>query len=212
MRIFRIAAALAVLFAVAIPRGATAQDRDENEVGKDDKSCEKAAKIVSKGHPEKKETWALGRLSICGKLGADALVTGMAQLVSDTDTLALESFFSTVDTWRDGAIMTAALNVASNPNASVQARVFSIRHLVILVRQRVKFRYGDISASPTAATTDEGTTLAPACGAAHGSELPNTAATPLPAKYAAVITAALANIDSTSSTPIPVRNAARCVR
>lgn len=120
MRNLRFAAAFTVLFLISIPRSARAQDLDENEGGKDDKSCEKAAKIVSKGHPEKKEAWALGRLSFCGKLGADALVSAIPQQMGVTDTLVLDSFFTTVDNWRDGAVMTAGLDLARNPSASAR--------------------------------------------------------------------------------------------
>ena len=201
-------AVIAGLLAGAIPQTAFAQGNN----GPDDKSCDKAAKIVSKGHPEKKNAWALAVLFSCGKAGANALVTGMPQYVSETDTLALDAFFTTVDNWRDGAIMSAALDIAGNPGASVQARVYAIRHLVILVRQRVSFLYGDISAGPTTTTTDELKTFRPACRASHGSELPANAATPLPTNYVAVIKSALDGIASASSNPAPVRNAAACVQ
>ena len=194
---------------VLVPLRSPAQN---NKPKADAKDCSKAAKILEKGHPEKKEAWALDYLGVCGKLGADALVAAIPRQMNVTDTLALESFFSTVDNWRDGAIMAAALDLALNPGASVQARVFSIRHLVVLVDRNVTFLYGDISASPRTVTTDEGTTFIPACGAARGSELPNNAATPLPPSYVSIIKAAMANIASTSSTPVPVRNAAACAQ
>lgn len=215
MRILQGVAMFTVLLAVAIPRSAIAQDRRETDhEGEDDKSCEKAAKIVSKGHSEKKYEWALGYTSVCGKLGADALVAAIPQQMNVTDTLALESFFSTVDNWRDGAVMAAALELAGNPSASVQARVFSVRYLVTLVDKNVKFLYGDISASPTTSTStiDGATIFSRPCLAAHVSDWSAITATQLPASYVSIIKAAMANIASASSTPVPVRNAAACAQ
>jgi hypothetical protein len=211
MPIIRTAVMLSIALLILIPRPSTAQGNSEKD---DDKSCDKAAKIVRKGHPEKKEMWALDQLVACGSAGARSLVAGMPQYATDTDTLVLDSFFSVADNWRDGAIMNAALSLAGNPNASVQARVFAVRHLVTLVDVNVKFLYGDISATPpvTVSAVDSLTLYSRPCLAAHGDHAPGNSATPLPANYVAVIKAAMATISSASGTPAPVRNAAACAQ
>lgn len=198
------------LLAVATPCFSNAQgDRSS-----DNKACERAARIVSKGHPAKKEMGALDQLVLCGKLGADALVAGMPQYSTDTDTLVLESFFSTVDNWRDGAVMNAALGLAGNPGASVQARVFAVRYLVVLVDRNVTFRYGDISATPAVTTSpdDSMRVYARPCRAAHGDHVPDYSATPLPPNYVDVIRTAMASIASAATSPAPLRNAAACAQ
>jgi hypothetical protein len=114
MPIIRGAVTILSVLLFVIARPSSAQGNGAN----DDKSCDNAAKIVSKGHPEKQAMWALGQLTACGSAGASALVTGMSQYAADTDTLVLESFFSAVDNWRDAMIMNSALSLAGNPSAS----------------------------------------------------------------------------------------------
>jgi hypothetical protein len=50
---------------------------------KETKECDKAAKIVAKGHPQKKEEDALATLAGCGAAGANAFAAGIAHYTTD---------------------------------------------------------------------------------------------------------------------------------
>ncbi len=197
------------LLAFGMPRLLCAQDKEKDD---SDKSCEKAAKIIAQGHPEKKEEWALGVLTNCGKTGADAFVAGIAQQAIVNDTLALETFYSHVDVWRDATIMNALLDLARNTTATPAARVFAVRHLIQLVRTRTRFPYGElVRGSTVTVTPDSMTTYTPGCVAWHGSEIPDQSATPLPADYQITIRTALATLVNDPATPDALKKAARCI-
>ena len=206
MRIHR-AVLMVGLLALDVPRLLYAQEKDDT-----DKSCEKAAKIVTKGHPEKKEEWALGVLTNCGRAGADAFMAGIAQEAAVSDTIALETFFSHVDVWRDATIMNASLDLARTTTATPAARVFAVRHLIQLVRTRTRFRYGElVRGSTVTVTPDSMATFKPGCVAWHGSEIPDQSATPLPADYQTTIRTALATLVNDPATPDMLKKAARCI-
>ena len=206
MRIHRVVLMVGLL-ALHVPRLLYAQEKDDT-----DQSCEKAAKIIRKGHPEKQEAWALGVLTNCGGAGADAFMAGIAQEAAVSDTIALETFFSYVDVWRDATIMNASLDLARNMSATPAARVFAVRHLIQLVRTRTRFRYGELVRGSTVTVTPDSMTIyAPGCVAWHGSEIPDQSATPLPANYPTVIRTALAALVIEPSTPDVLKKAARCI-
>jgi hypothetical protein len=208
MRIHRVVL-LVGLLALGMPRLLCAQEKEKDD---SDKSCEKAAKIIRKGHPEKKEEWALGVLTNCGKAGADAFVDGIAQQATVSDTLALETFYSHVDVWRDATIMNASLDLARNVTATPTARVFAVRHLVQLVRARTRFPYGElVRGSTVTVTPDSMTTYTPGCVAWHGSEIPDQSATSLPADYPTTIRTALTTLVNDPATPDMLKKAARCI-
>lgn len=84
----------AVALVLLVPCVLVAQQKLSKD---EDEECEKAAKIVAKGHPEKKELDALGTLSRCGVIGAAAMVNGLAQYTTETDIATLETFMSALD-------------------------------------------------------------------------------------------------------------------
>jgi hypothetical protein len=177
-----------------------------------EKECEKAAKIIARGHPEKKERDAFALLSACGSVGANALATGLGQYRSETDTVALELFMRPVDGWRDATIMDAAARLASDPAAAVPARVFAIRHLTRLVNPLFLFQYGNLAVGDSAVRDASGNLLSLSLGCAHvgGSWFPSRVGTPLPTDYRARIQALLVGLAKDSAAPTSVRNAAQC--
>ena len=65
-----------VTLTLLVPSALVAQKKQSKD---EDKECEKAAKIVAKGHPEKKKLDALSTLSRCGVIGAAAMVSFSAR-------------------------------------------------------------------------------------------------------------------------------------
>ena len=87
----------------------------------DAKACAKAAKIVAKGHPAKKELAAFRTLSICGTTAVDALISGLSTYTYETDPFVIGDFMRHVDTWRDARIFDAVTKLATNEVASPAA-------------------------------------------------------------------------------------------
>lgn len=197
------------LAALAVPALARAQAGG----GKSDaKACEKAAQIVEKGHPAKKLGAAFLTLSTCGTMAADALVTGLSQYTQEGDPLVLEEFMREIDNWRDGRIFDAVTALVTNAGAAAPARVFAVRHLLILTHPFLVYSYAGLTVGEvTTSDADlERTTIG--CRAMMTSESAGQVAYPLPPNYATVIQSTLDSLASSASTPTIVRNAARCVR
>jgi|BarGraNGADG00212_1021973.scaffolds.fasta_scaffold18033_2 hypothetical protein len=116
----------ALLFAIVslmvVVGRAIAQD-DPNDDNPQDHTCDKAAKILAKGHPAKKELWALGVMVKCAG-GAAALAGAWSPVPTDSTEL-----FVLADASRDVAdvrVLNAAL--AAVQNASVPQ---TTRHIAI---------------------------------------------------------------------------------
>lgn len=183
----------------------------QNTATKDDKACEKAARIVAKGHPAKKEEDAFLALTGCGTTAANAFATGIGQYIHETDIAALDAFMSQVDNWIDARIMTTATVLATNSAASPQARVFAVRYLLVLVLPYNRFAYTGLTVGEVTTTDAEGSTVTTTgCWSQMGSERADQVGTRLPADYADRIRQTLAGLAGDASAPSVVRNAARC--
>jgi hypothetical protein len=176
------------------------------------KACEKAAKDVSKGHPVKKLSDAYLTISSCGATGASALASAIAAYSSETDPTAIDVFMSVVDNWRDSSIMAAAMQLASNPAATPTARVFGVRHLLILSHPYAHYGFAGLtSGETTTGNPDGGSTTVTTCGLLMRGEGTDRIGIPLPANYLTTIAATLSALANSGSTPGVVRNAARCL-
>jgi hypothetical protein len=175
-----------------------------------ERDCDKAAKIIEKGHPEKKEEWAYNYITRCGAEGARAVSAGMLTLRQQRDTSVLDAFMWQADNWRDATVMEAATQVATDVGASPEARVFAVRHLIGLLRPQIKFTYGHLTASSDSTQANGVVVYEMGCRAALGSEGADVSATALPTDYVARIRSTLRGLRSDPATPTPVRNAAAC--
>ncbi len=200
----RSVASAAVLIALAATTG-RAQKFDEA------KSCDKAARIVEKGHPEKKLAGAFLTLNVCGAAGASALATGLLTYTQETDPVALQDFMQFVDAWRDSTIFAAATQLATNSAASPAARVFGVRHLLVLTHPFNRYTFAGLTRLDTVITLADSSQLTTAgCGGGIGSEAGDRVGTPLPADFESRIQATLAALVAAPETPAIVRAAARC--
>jgi hypothetical protein len=176
------------------------------------KECDKAAKIVAKGHPEKKQPSALQTLAACGPIGAQALATGMNEYRTETDTGSLAVFMRAADRWRDANIMNTAIQLASDPSATVESRVFALRHITGLVNPYFLFDYAAMIAGRNEVRDSNGVLVSwtLGCPRVMRSWKPNLVGTPLPADYRTRIQSTIEAIATNTSLPAMLRNATQC--
>jgi hypothetical protein len=175
--------------------------------------CEKAAAIIAKGHTSEADDWAFSALRPCGAAGARAFVAGIAHYRTETDVAALEDFMTQVDNWRDASIFDAVTALATDSAATPQARVFAVRHLILLVQPNFLLTYAgltrkaDTTVTPDLVTWQEVGCVIQMISAPHGS----IRGSPLPADYETRLRETLASLVSSPSVPLAVRYAAGCV-
>lgn len=177
----------------------------------DDAHCANAARIVAAGHPAKHDEQAYLTLTACGDIGAKALASGMATYANERDTLALEDFMREADAWRDANIMDAAITLATSSAATPEARVFAVRHLVMLLHPYMLFSYGGLTRKDSTVTTPDLVITTIGCPATMTSEAPDLVGTPLSANYADRIRVVLSSLANDTRAPAPVRRAASCM-
>jgi hypothetical protein len=188
--------------------------RDLSGQGVSSAECDKAAAIVGKGHATETDGWAFAALRPCGAAGGRAFVAGIAHYTTETDVAALQDFMTQVDNWRDASIFDAVTALATSSAATPQARVFAVRHLILLVQPNFLLTYGGLTSKPDT-TVEPGLVMVQQGGgcaaqmisAPHGS----IRGSPLPADYEARIRATLASLASSPAVPVAVRYASRCV-
>jgi hypothetical protein len=117
-----------------------------------------------------------------------------------------------VDNWRDASILEAVTRLALNPTASPQARVFAVRHLILLLEPYYMFSYSGMTTGIDTIVRIDGLVEWPLGGCTKQmTTAPRTSINgePLPADYETRIRATLSALANSPSVPEPVRNAAR---
>jgi hypothetical protein len=177
------------------------------------KDCGTAAKIVSSGHLNATQSWAYLTLSYCGAVGANAFATGLPKYATVSDLAQLSDYMSHVDNWRDASILAAATQLAKNANATVQSRVFAIRHLILLLQPIYGISYAALVSARDSATAPDGSKswFGGGCPAGVASEPRGTVAgAALPVGWEAQIRTTLSTLANSAAAPKPVRTAASC--
>ena len=184
------------------------------------KACDKAAKTVQKGHPAHKEQAALNTLLTCGSMGATVTAGALAHSGMESDTDVLTSFYFTVNAWRDADIMSAAMQLAGDPGATFQSRVYAISHLLKLLTPGAAWSYGILvagavpsaSAGVGSGTSGGVASVTPPCRHGFSSDNAGNVGTPLPPGYYTQITSLLGRLATDTSVPMQVQNAAECAQ
>ena len=100
----------------------------------DDKDCKKAARIVEKGKPEKKEEWAFAVLPACAPAtSVPAAVSAIAAMHAEQDTSALYHVWTPFFGVLDVAITNAFVDGIADRAATQEARVVAALGLVAQV-------------------------------------------------------------------------------
>ena len=111
----------------------------------DAKTCVKAARIVEKGRPDKKEAWAWSMILRCGSDGSAAAKSAWMEQRTLSDTAQLAGTFAHLWNFRDSALFGAAARIAADPSATRQSRVYSVMMLLVQVFDNVYPEYGQVS-------------------------------------------------------------------
>lgn len=177
-----------------------AQGKSTNTI----KSCGEAACVVRNGRPSHKQTAALNFLLECGPTGAAATIIALEQTRSESELLALTEFYLLMRSWRDAAVMQAALKLARDPGASIPARVHSIAYLLELVHPGRIYGYDALV---------EGirSTHVPCVRGLANHSRGSSVGEVLPSDYAAQVEAGMRSLIGEVTAPPEVRNAASCV-
>ena len=167
-----------------------------------EKECRTALRIVEKGHPAKKEAWALAVAPRCPLADAVPTLAAMVRsLRTEADTAVL--FEALVPTWEiiDEGLLLAALDVISDNTATANSRIAMTFTVASQISDGMFVMYWD-GATSGVPGCDMGLTGTVAL--TKGAE--PTAAT-LRSAVSRLNAVALAQ-----TVPTPVRNAAACVR
>lgn len=103
---------------IAVPEACAQADKAEH-------NCEKAAMIVGRGKPDKKEDWAWSTILGCGPAGGLALRDAWEMTRTSADTAELETVFARLWGFRDAGLFTSARSIFLDAGAAPESRVFS---------------------------------------------------------------------------------------
>jgi hypothetical protein len=177
------------------------------------KECDQAAKVISTGRVNANQQSVYVTITRCGAVGANAFATGIPKNASETDTVRLDEYMGAADNWRDASIYNAATQLANQSTATVQARVFAIRHLIGLLQRNTRFSYGAMVATADTTLPNGTRRVSMGCQGYMISEPSGTVVgAPLPSGVETQIRSTLASLAAGHlSAPKQVRAAAACL-
>ena len=163
-----------------------------------EKDCRKAAHVVEKGKPDKKEEAAFATIVRCRADVGPAGASAVRAMRAETDTATLYATVAAFWDVVDANLMTADLDVLRDATASAPARVFAAHAILVMATHgRTRADYAQLVSGGTACRVSV-VMVRPVLGA------------PLPAGYLETMRSVLSATASSSSAPAPVRNAASC--
>lgn len=194
------------MFSLALPARGYAQGEISD--------CDRAAKIIETGRPAEADKWVFNHSRRCGDRATKAFAAGIARYASETDVAVLEEFMTQADNWRDASIFNAMMQLATNNAATPQARVFAIRHLIVLLQPTDLYTYAGLTRKADTTTASGMTVWQPVGCYGQITSAPRGAlrGAPLPANYESRIRSTLTSLANSSTTPEPVRYAAICLQ
>ena len=171
--------------------------------------CHAAAQAVGRGNAA--DSMAAGVLTLYGCERSGAHMAAAFRTYRDEPSLAaVDRFTHQLNAWRDADVLQAAITVAEDASATVPARVFAVRHLLILLQPYIRYSYESLVAGPGPTANPDGTvTLRARCAVAVASHRADRTSTPPPPDYVMRIRAVLRAI-ATGNGPQEVRMAAAC--
>lgn len=167
-----------------------------------EKECRTALRIVEKGHPAKKEAWALALAPRCPLADAVPALSSMVRsLRTESDTAVL--FEALVPTWEiiDEGLLLAALDVISDNTATENSRIAMTFAVASQISDGMLVMYWETAISG-----------APGCGTGLTGTVALTKGAELTVATLRSAVSRLNAVASALTVPTPVRNAAACVR
>ena len=163
--------------------------------------CKRAAQIVEKGKPEKKDEWAWATVVGCGASGGIAAHDAWIQARTVTDTSQLQALYRRLWGIRDSALFDAAQSIFVDQSASAQTRVYSAMLLLVQLFNDRNPAYADFVSTTTYSV----------CRVAGVQDRPFYTGTPLRASAMQIVRSAAQGVLTSSGAPAIVQSAARCV-
>jgi hypothetical protein len=172
------------------------------QADKSEHSCAKAAKVVARGKPEKKDDWAWATIVGCGSAASPALRDAWARTRTSADTNELEDTYAQLWSIRDAALFDAAKSIFMDADATPQSRVFSGMLLLSSVSDDVYATYGQMTASVGVQSV---------CSLGSVADRTHYLGTALPTDAPTQLQAIAQQLIKDPATPTLVRSAARCI-
>ena len=190
---------LLIISILAAAHDANAQASAPGSSPSEAHDCKRAAQIVTKGKPEKKQAWAFLVIARCPDEVSDAGAAAIRLMRAESDTAVL------FDTWAhftnvvDGSLLTAFLDVLEDRSASPVARAWAAGALLVMENQGV-----------VSATYRELVTGGANCRTSYLPSLPSTVTRPLSSGHQQTVRAGLETIVAAAQSPAIVKSAAAC--
>ena len=162
--------------------------------------CAKAIRIATAGYSGRKMQPALEGLLPCDAPGADAAARALVSMRVERDTAVLESLTFPLLGWRDPALLRAGMQLAEDPAATPESRVFALRGLYSLVRPGIEAGYSDMIWD----------TPRPCDGGSHHTDALNETR-PVDGGYVDELRLLGSRLANSSANPSAVRRAATCL-
>jgi hypothetical protein len=133
---------------IAVSSVGTVQGQAVADTVKHRNDCRLAEQVYVTGHPEPKTEWAHDVMPTCGfDRWARAVSAELRRLRTSSDTARLERTWFRIRTLRDTAVFTAALDIAADHEASIQARLYALAELAWLKEPRYDTKPADLVVS-----------------------------------------------------------------
>jgi hypothetical protein len=170
-------------------------------------NCETAERALRSGPPQADIAWAHQRVRVCGgeRAGA-AIAVRLARVRTVADLSQLQQEWVSTLLLRDSSLFSTAVDVASDVNASVPARVFAFRSLRTLLFPTEIAEYEDLIGGPDERGWPQGR-----CYSARTTSQMPFRGRPLPLNWEQIARDAAQRVLADRSQPLDVRTAAACV-
>jgi len=168
--------------------------------------CRFAAQVLTTGRPAPHLLWARGFIGYCGTGEWSAATRGaVLRLRTSMDNAELAREWRFVWMLRDADLFDAIVEIALDGNASVGARLWSLRTLAKYIDPEGEYNVGP----PVRATSHGGQ---PECTAGQmAGRMASYAGKPLPMNFSAQARGVAQTLIADETQPVEIRNAARCV-
>lgn len=205
MRLPEVHALVLVSAVLALPVQVAAQAAPDSTEHRDD--CRHARQVIETGHPAPHMEWALGFIGNCDRqLWGRTVATALRSLRTSSDLDELANVWADTQWLRDRHLFEAALEIGGDRSASLPARMFALRALLMLVEPGMQPSYAELSRVKHSNARRRWS-----CDLGKVRDAYMRGGVPLPADYERQAEALAKRIDADSLEPEELRYAAKCI-
>lgn len=141
----RIARSVALGFVVFLTLAGSASAQTSQDSLLVRRDCKRVEQILKTGEPAAQRQWAVTRLPVCGRNGAQFLVDAIDAVHGSGDTAYIYTIVNAVAFVRDARVWQSALSLVGDAGATVDARIGGLEMLLLIetpgrIIDRAKFR------------------------------------------------------------------------